>query len=97
MVVIKISTMAQVKLTSNLQRYFPKSEVCIDGETVLEVIREMDLMRPGLSHYIVNDRDHLRQHVNIFLDGVVVTDRSNLELSVNKDTEIFIVQALSGG
>lgn len=35
---------------------------------------------PGLADYIVDERGTLRKHVNIFIDGTMITDRHTLHL-----------------
>jgi sulfur carrier protein ThiS len=39
----------------------------------------------------------LRKHIAVFVDGKMVADREGLSDPVNQDSEIYIMQALSGG
>ena len=42
-------------------------------------------------------RGSLRRHVALFVDGVQVRDRRGLGDPLQDDSEIYVVQALSGG
>jgi molybdopterin synthase sulfur carrier subunit len=90
--------MPSVEFTSALRRFFPdlKPEN-VEGQTVKEVLAVLDEKYPGLRDYIVDDQGALRQHVNIFLGNEIVRDKTNLSDRVERDDQIFIFQALSGG
>ena len=51
-------------------------------------------LEPLLRGYVLDDQSKIRKHVNIFLDSTLVTD---LNTHVREDSEVFIMQALSGG
>jgi hypothetical protein len=46
---------------------------------------------------VLDDQGRLRQHVNIFIDGVMIKDRNHLSDPFQENSEIYIMQALSGG
>jgi hypothetical protein len=50
-----------------------------------------------LRGYVVDDQGALRQHVAIFVDNRPISDRAGLGDKVRHDSEIFVMQALSGG
>ena len=52
---------------------------------------------PKLRSYILDDQDRLREHVVVFIDGQIVQDRATLSDPVENDSEVFVMQALSGG
>ena len=90
--------MASVEFTSALRRFFPDlTSTTIQGETIMEVLSNLELRHKGLLHYLIDDQKSLRKHVNIFIDGSILTSRDRLDRPINGDTELFIVQALSGG
>lgn len=91
--------MAKVKFTRHLVRYFPTLDDIVEaqGNTVAEVIADLDKQYPGLADYIIDERGSLRKHVNIFLDKDLVQDRQTLQDSVAQDEQVYIFQALSGG
>ena len=52
---------------------------------------------PLLRGYVVNERGSLRKHMTIFVDGELIADRKGLSDSVKSNSEIYVMQALSGG
>jgi hypothetical protein len=47
--------------------------------------------------YVLDEQGSLRKHVNIFIDGSIINDRTKLTDSFSEHSEIYIIQALSGG
>lgn len=90
--------MVQVNFTSHLEVFFPslKSQQII-AVTLSELFFKLNQLYPGLSSYLLEDNGVIRKHVNVFLDGVLVENKSNLNVSIVEVSEIFILQALSGG
>jgi molybdopterin converting factor small subunit len=66
-------------------------------EKVSDVIVEIEKKYPGLESYLLDELGRLRQHVNIFVDGSLIKDREQLTDTLTSDSEVFIMQALSGG
>jgi hypothetical protein len=46
---------------------------------------------------VLDEQGRVRKHVNIFADGVMVADRVALSDPVAPTSEIYVLQALSGG
>ncbi|GIK64748.1 MAG: hypothetical protein BroJett018_25420 [Chloroflexota bacterium] len=87
-----------IKFTHHLQRFFPTlAPQSIPGQTVAEIIQELDRRYPGLAAYIVDEQGGLRKHVNIFVDGELIQDRQSLQDAVSEAEVVYIFQALSGG
>jgi hypothetical protein len=57
----------------------------------------MEMTYPGVSKYLLDEQGSLRRHVNIFIDGSMIADRTNMNDSFSDNSEIYIMQALSGG
>ena len=90
--------MPTVKFTNALKRFFPGlKDTAVHGRTLVEILREVEVSYPGISSYLLDDQHRLRQHVNIFIDGKPANDRNALKDSFSENSEIFIIQALSGG
>ena len=90
--------MATVKFTSSLQRFFPGiKEMPAKGDTLREILVEVEQGYPRMCSYLLDEQGSLRGHVNIFIDGSVINDRDDLSHPVSKDSEIYVIQALSGG
>jgi molybdopterin converting factor small subunit len=91
-------SMAKVKLTSALKRFFPTlSEMNVNASNIRDVLIALEQKYPGISGYLVDDDGRLRQHVNIFVKGELIKDRDTLTDSLNDQDEVLIFQALSGG
>ena len=89
--------MIRVVLTSNLQKYYPERDFEIEAHNLLDLLVKMDKTRPLFSAYIIEDDKAVRRHVNIFVNGVVLKDKSRLTDTLKDGTTIHIMQALSGG
>ena len=90
--------MPVVKFTKALKRFFPNlADTPANGTSLAEILTEMDAHYPGLKSYLLDEQSCLRKHVNIFIDGNMITDRKALNDAFNNNSEIFIIQALSGG
>jgi len=90
--------MPRVKFTPNLQRFFPDlTELEVEATTIAEAVSAVDQRWRGLGDYIIDEQGALRKHVNIFVGDELLRDKQTLSDRVSADTQVFIVQALSGG
>ena len=90
--------MARVSFTPHLRRYFDLPDRCdVEAADVAGVVRALDARWPGLAFYITDEQGRLRQHVAVWVDGALVEDRERLQDVVAAESEIHILQALSGG
>jgi sulfur-carrier protein len=90
--------MAKIKFTSALKRFFPTlTEVEAEGDTVRDVLNNIEKIYPGISNYLMQDDGTLRKHVNIFVQGNMIENRQILNDIVKHNDELMIIQALSGG
>ena len=89
--------MARVSLASFLSNACPSRGGDFPGGTVAEVLGELFALHPVLRSYVVDDQGEVRKHVTVFLDSTPIRDRERLSDPVRPDSEIFIMQALSGG
>lgn len=90
--------MAIVNFTQNLKRHVNCPETVSDGRTVAEVLGKVFDQEPFLEGYIVDEQGALRKHMVIFIDGIALKDRVKLSDPIPRDdSEIFVMQALSGG
>jgi molybdopterin converting factor small subunit len=84
----------KVLVPSPLRPYTGASEVDAEGDTLDEVLRDLDRRHPGLRFRIVDEQDRMRPHVRFFVDGEQVFD---LGRRLAPGESVQIVQALSGG
>ena len=90
--------MAKIKFTSALKTFFPSlTDLELDGATIRDVLNQVEMQYPGISSYLTDETGSLRKHVNIFLQGDLIKDRSALSDPVKRTDELLIFQALSGG
>ena len=89
--------MARVIFTQNLQRHIsaPPSEAA--GATVRAVLDAVFAEHPRLRGYVLDDQQRLRTHVVVFVDGQMLKDRAGLSDAVAPASEVYVMQALSGG
>jgi hypothetical protein len=90
--------MPTVKFTYALKRFFPGlTTTAAKGGSIVEILSEMEASYPGVRRYVLDEQGSLRKHVNIFIDGTMIKDRTALSDSFTENSEIYIMQALSGG
>ena len=89
--------MPHVHFTKNLQRHVPCPPVDVEGDTVNAALTHVFEQNPRLRGYVVDERGALRKHMTIFVDGELVNDRLTLGDTVGPNSEIYVMQALSGG
>jgi len=90
--------MAIVKFTQALKRFYPNlDDLEVTSKDVNELLQKIEQQFPGIKTYLVDEQGRLRKHVNIFKDGALINDRDNLSDPLDQDSEIYIMQALSGG
>lgn len=85
--------MARIVFTSNLQRHLEAPEVDVEAESVGQALQAVFRSHPRLRGYILDEQGDVRRHVVIFLDG----NQAGLESRIRPDSEIYVMQALSGG
>lgn len=89
--------MPKVRFTENLQRHVACPAMEVPGHTVREALDAVFAANPPARGYVLDDQAALRRHMSIFVDGVQIRDRSRLSDRVTAASEIYVMQALSGG
>lgn len=69
-------------------------QVEAEGQTLDELLHDLDQRYPGIRFRMINEQDEMRPHVVFFVGG---TRTRNLEESLQGVDEVVILQALSGG
>ena len=70
------------------------SDVRADGDTLGEVLDNLDRRFPGFRFRVVDEQDRVRRHVRCFVNE---RDARDVGVRVNDGDEVYIVGALSGG
>lgn len=89
--------MATVSFTNHLRDHAPDKPVEVDGATVREALDAVLKDRDRLRSYVFDEGGRLRRHVAVFVDGKLVADRVALSDPIGPASELFVMQALSGG
>ena len=89
--------MPRVVFTSALERHVECPAETVAGPTVRDALEAYFARHERARTYVLDDQGALRQHVVVFVDGVQVRSRAALDDAVGPASEIFVMQALSGG
>ena len=89
--------MARMFFTQHLRRFVPDEPVETQGETLRAALDDLFVKIPPLRGYILDDQGRLRQHVCVFVGDERIDFRGSLDCPVDHSTEIYVMQALSGG
>ncbi len=72
-------------------------EVGVDGSTVGDVLKALDVAHPGFAGRLFDDSGELRRFVNVFLADEDVRFLSGLATPVTDGQTLSIVPAVAGG
>ncbi len=89
--------MARVFFTANLRRHVDCASMDADGATVREVLARVFAVQDRLGTYVLDDQGALRKHMTILVDGQRIGDLERLSDAVRPTSEVWVMQALSGG
>jgi molybdopterin converting factor small subunit len=65
----------------------------VEATTVREAIDRLDDRTPGLRNRLVDSGPVLREHINVFVEGV----QASLDTPLRPDSTIHVIPAVSGG
>ena len=88
--------MPKVFFTQNLQRHMAAPRGQYAGTTVKEALDDVFNTETVLRGYVLDEQGRLRQHVVVFIDGQPLQDRLRLSDAVRDQSEVWVMQALSG-
>jgi sulfur-carrier protein len=89
--------MARVIFTTALQRHIGCPPVEAAGRTVRDVLEAVFAENEQARGYVLDDQAALRKHMAIFVDGQQIRDRIRLSDPVGEASQVYVLQALSGG
>ncbi len=89
--------MAKLQFTPNLRRHLGLSDVTVPGDTLRSVLDGAFELNARLRGYILDDQGALRKHVSVFVDGRRISNHSDLSDPADEASEVYVMQALSGG
>jgi molybdopterin converting factor small subunit len=86
--------MAVVRLRGPLKQLAGNcSEQSIEGGDVGELLRALESAHPPLSGWILDERGHIRRHINVFVNG----ERVGEDGAVGEHDRVDVLPAISGG
>jgi molybdopterin synthase sulfur carrier subunit len=89
--------MPKVVFTRNLERHVPCPPTEVEASSVKEALDKVFAANEPLKSYVVDDQGRLRKHMVVFVDSELIHDREGMSDEVRSDSEIYVMQALSGG
>lgn len=84
----------RVLVPTPLLSYTQRREVAARGETLAEVLLDLERQYPGIRFRMVDEQDRIRPHVRVFVNG---EQEFALARPLVESDVVQIVQALSGG
>lgn len=89
--------MAKLIFTQQLCRFTEVPEVTTSALSLRDALEAAFTLNPRLRDYVLDEQGHLRFHVVIFIDGHRVRDHVHLNDVLLPESNVHILQALSGG
>lgn len=89
--------MASVSFTQNIQRHVECPMVDVEAGTVREALERAFEGNDRARSYVLDEQGGVRKHMVVFVDGRPVKDRDGLSDPVSSGSQVYVMQALSGG
>jgi molybdopterin synthase sulfur carrier subunit len=70
-----------------------RAEHELEGATVVELLRALELRYPDLSGWILDERGLIRRHINVFVNG----ERGGESAAVWSGDRVEVLPAITGG
>jgi sulfur-carrier protein len=70
-----------------------RSDHAVDGGTVTETLRALELAEPGVSGWILDERGLIRRHIKVFVNG----EDARGDTPVGPGDRVDVLPAISGG
>jgi sulfur-carrier protein len=85
----------KVTIPSPLLSYtHQQQEVEATGNTVAELLEDLNQQFPGIRFRMIDEQAAIRPHMRVFVNGEMI---ESLEASLQATDEVHLLQALSGG
>ncbi len=70
-----------------------RSQVELPGDSIGQVLRELERRYPRLEGWILDEHGRVRRHVNVFVDG----ERGTADTPVDRGARVHVLPSISGG
>jgi molybdopterin converting factor small subunit len=74
-----------------------ESEVTAEGQTLTEILDDLDRNYSGIKGRIVDEKGDLRRFVNVYVGNDDVRFLENLDTATPEGTQISVIPAVAGG
>jgi hypothetical protein len=88
---------ARIVFTQQLRRFTETPEIDTPAATLRAALDAAFALNPRLRGYVLDEQGHMRGNVVAFIDGRRCMDRVRLADALAPDSEVYVLQALSGG
>jgi len=92
-----MACMARIVFTQQLRRFTETPELSAPVATLRAALDAAFALNPRLRGYVLDEQGHMRGNVVAFIDGRRCMDRVRLADALAPDSEVYVLQALSGG
>ena len=89
--------MARIVFTQQLRRFTETPELDVPAATLRAALEAAFTVNPRLRGYVLDYQGHLRANVVAFIDGRRCINRVDLADALAPNSEVHVLQALSGG
>ncbi len=89
--------MARLFFTQQLARFTAVPQIDTDAGTLRAALEAAFGVNAQLRAYVLDEQGHLRENVAVFIDGRRCSERIRLDDSLAPTSQVYILQALSGG
>ena len=70
-----------------------RAEHELEGGTVIELLRALEIHHPDVSGWILDERGVIRRHINVFVNG----ERGGEATTVRSGDRVEVLPAITGG
>jgi adenylyltransferase/sulfurtransferase len=74
-----------------------QNEICVEGDTVSQVMYNLVKQHPSLKPHLYNDSGDLRPYVNLFLGEENVKDLQGLDTPLRDEDRLLLIPSIAGG
>ena len=93
-----MSDAVKVRIPTILRTYTGgESEVAASGDTLAQVIDDLDSSYPGIKGRILDDQGAIRRFVNVYVGNDDVRFLDSLETPTPEGAQISVIPAVAGG
>ncbi|MBP6900610.1 MAG: MoaD/ThiS family protein [Burkholderiaceae bacterium] len=89
--------MATLVFTAQLRRFVDAPRCELQAATLGQALQQVFAQQPRLRGYVLDDQGRLRPHIAVFIDGQRCVGAQALDQALAPDSQVHVLQALSGG